>query len=89
MVWPQSRSSHFLSLSHVPDEHVFTRRRSNVATLLSPPQGHVGDVGLLAADDAKHRTGDIAQVLLGQPHDQRAVKNSVSKEQIREGEELF
>lgn len=88
-MWPQSWKSHLLSLSHVPDEHVFARRRSDVAALLSPPQGHVGDVGLLATDDSKHRAGNIAQVLLGQPHDQQVVMNSVSKEQIRESKELF
>lgn len=59
---------------------MFTGRRSDVATLLSSPQGHVGDVGLLAPDDSEHRAGNVAQVLLGQPHDQQVVMNSVSIE---------
>lgn len=68
---------------------MFTRRRGNVATLLPPPQGHVGDVGLLATDDSKHGAGNIAQVLLGQPHDQQVVMNSVSKEQIGDSKAYF
>lgn len=79
-MWPQGWRSDLLSLPHVPDEHVFTGRRGDVATLLPPPQGHVGDVGLLAPDDSEHRAGNIAQVLLGQPHDQQVVMNSVSIE---------
>lgn len=84
MMWPQHWKSHLLSLSHIPDEHVLTSRGGNVPTLLSPSEGHEGYVGLLAADHSKHGAGNVAQVLLGQPHDQQATMTSASKEQIRD-----
>lgn len=86
----KGRRSHLLSFSDVPDEDVFTRCDSDVASLLSTSQGHVRYVCLLAADDPEHRAGCVAQVLLGQPHDQQSevMTDSVLKRKDRHIEEF-
>lgn len=62
---------HLLSFSNIPDENMFTCSHSHIAPLLPSSKGHIRDVGFLAANDPKNGAGNIAQVLLGQTHDQQ------------------
>lgn len=64
-------------------------RGGHVATLLSAPEGHEGNVGLLAADHAEDGAGNVAQVLPGQAHDRQVRMTSASKEQFKDGQYLF
>lgn len=62
---------HLLAFSNIPDENMFTSSHSYIASLLPSSKGHIRDVGFLAADDPKNSAGNVAQVLLGQTHDQQ------------------
>lgn len=64
---PRWYPAYLLSFSQVPDENMLTGWHCHVAAFF-PTKCHKDNIAFLAANEAKDRTGNIAKVLLGEPH---------------------